>query len=247
MKDWLKHPFVLNFKKGLLDIKTALQEGNVKLFLKQLAVIGVGIWLVHWSCGKFQQQISRNQEQIRSIETQQRSEEDYMKNKQLLLALEPRFPDIAEKNNWLTSKILELYKEASLPPQLDGNTDENATNATFVLMSQGVSTKAGYMQLGKFLERIENEPSYLRVSEVTVTKEPTDLGNNKVTIRFHTIFPKQKIGATLFSNYKELIEKQGGKQVSLDSIPNAPIASVTAEGPSGDDGLAAEGEEVGLE
>ena len=223
MEKFLRHPFVVKMKKGLLDIKTALQEGNVKLFVKQLAVVGVCFWLLHWTAGKFDQQISRNQEQISSIDAQQRNEQEYVSNKNMLLTLEPLFPDIEAKNNWLTSKLLNLYKEVNLPPQLEGSPSENNSNSIFLLMSQGVSTKADLMKVGKFLERIENEPSYLRVSEVTITKDTSDLGNNKVTMRFNTVFPKQKIGATLFKNYKELIAKQEESQVPLDSIPSAPI------------------------
>lgn len=228
-RDFLKHPFVLKWKKGLLDIKTALQEGNFKLFLKQLAVIGVAFWLLHWTSGKINEQMSRNREQINSIETQQRSEQEYMSNKALLLALEPRFPDISEKNKWLTSKLLDLFKEAELPTQLDGTPAENDSNSIFLLMSQGASTNANYMKLGKFLERIENENSYLRVSEVNLAKDTTDLGNNKISIRFNTIFPKQKIAASLFPNYKELIANQEGSAPSLDKLPNAPIASMDGD------------------
>ena len=244
MKDFMKHPFVLNMKKGLLDIKTALQEGNFKLFIKQIAVIGVCLWLLHWMSGKFSQQISRNREQISSIETQQRSEQEYVSNKKLLLALEPLFPDIEEKNNWLTSKLLNLYKDAGLPLQLEGGASESTSNPTFLLMSQGVSSKGSVMQIGKFLEQIENGSSYLRVSEVTITKENADLGNNKFSMRFNTVFPKQKIGATIFKDYKQLVEKQGGEPpVALDSLPSAPVATEH----SGEEEAAPAEEEVGLE
>lgn len=245
MKNLLKHPFVLNFKKGLLDIKTALQEGNLKLFLKQIAVIGVCFWLLHWANGKFEQKISNNREQISSMETQQRSEQEYVANKKMLLSLEPLFPDIEEKNNWLTGMLLNLYKEAGLPPQLEGSASENTSNPIFLLMSQGVSTKASLMKIGQFLERIENEPSYLRVSEVKIDKDTGDLGNNRVSVRFNTIFPKQKIGATLFKNYKELVEKQRAQQISLDSLPSAPVAAVSQS--SGAEEAPAMEEEVGLE
>lgn len=229
MKDFLKHPFVVNLKKGLLDIKTTLQEGNFKLFLWHVVIIGACLYALHWTSGKINEKISKNQSQITSIETQQRSEQEYIANKNLLVTLEPRFPDIKQKNNWLTGKLLNLYKEAKLPAQLDGTASENDSSSIFLLMSQGVSTQARYRDIGKFLERIENEPSYLRVSEVSITKEANDLGNNKVSMRFNTIFPKQKIGETLFSNYKELVENQANKGVSLDALPSAPVAATQEE------------------
>ena len=168
-----------------------------------------------------------------------------MANKNMLLALEPLFPDIEEKNNWLTGTLLNLYKEAGLQPQLEGSAAENTSNPIFLLMSQGVSTKANLMKIGQFLERIENEPSYLRVSEVKIDKDTGDLGNNRVSMRFNTIFPKQKIGAALFKNYKELVEKRRAQQISLDTLPSAPVAAVSQS--SGAEEAPAMEEEVGLE
>lgn len=228
MKDWAKHPWVVDFKQGCLNIKTALQEGNFMLFLKQVAVIGLLFWVLHWTAGKFNDKISDNQAQMNSIETQQRSEKEYMSNKKLLILLEPRFPNIEEKNQWLTSKLLGLFKDADLPTQLDGSPTENDSNSVYLLMSQGATLKASYMKLGKFLERVENDTDYLRVSEVNMTKEVGDLGNNKIFIRFNTIFPKKKIGATMFKNYKELVAKQQ-EEIKAAASQRTSNASSTAE------------------
>ena len=214
MADLSKNQAILNLKRGFQNIKTALEEGNFRLFVKQAVTILIALFLVRWCIGKFNQKIAKNHEQIASIEMQQRSEKEYVANKNLLLALEPLFPDVSEKNSWLTSQVLNLFKEASLPPQLSGKPTEDNSNPTFVVNSVVVSTNATYMTLGKLLERVENKSDFLRVSEVQLTKDTNtqNIGNNKISLRFNTVFPKQKIGRNLFPNYDELVKQQKTEQ-----------------------------------
>ena len=119
-----------------------------------------------------------------------------------------------KKNEWLISQILDLFQESKIQPQLEGAQSEDASNATYIAVGQNVGTSMGYMQLGKFLERVENDPNYLRISEVSITKDtdPNAIGNNKVSLRFNTIFPKEKIGAKLFKDYEKQIEQMRQKQ-----------------------------------
>lgn len=209
-----------SLKKGFQDIQTVIQDGNFKLFAKQVVVIIALIFLLRYANGKFAAQIAQNTEQVNSIQIQQQSEQDYLTNKERLFSLEPRFPDVDKKNEWLISQILDLFQAANVQPQLEGTQSEDASNATYVVAGQNVGAAMGYMQLGKFLERIENDPNYIRISEVSITKDtdPNAIGNNKIGLRFNTIFPKEKIGAKLFKDYEQQIEerrekngKKGGK------------------------------------
>ncbi len=207
--------FVTGLKQGLKDIKTVAQEGNFKLFAKQIVVIVVFVFLLRYAYGKFNAQISQDQEQMNSISVQQQSAQDYIANKNKLLTLEPRFPDISIKNEWLLSKILGIFKEQEITPQIDGSQTEDNNNPTFVAVGQTVGMNMEFMPLAHFVEKIENEQDYLRISEVSITKntDPNAIGDNKVTLRFNTIFPKEKIGAKMFSDYSQLVqEKRSGKK-----------------------------------
>ncbi len=218
MKKILKNQQVMDFQRGLQDVKTVAQEGRFILFLKQLIAVGLCFFLVHYAVGKFQEKIKKNQDQIRAIAIQKKSEKEYMANKQKLITLEPLFPDVSEKNQWLTSRLLDLFKKAEIGMQLEGSQSENASNATYIVASQSVGAVMNYETLGKFLEQTENLNDFLRVSNVSVTKDTNsqNIGKNKVSLRFNTIFLKQKIGPNIFKNYKELVAQQrkaqeGGK------------------------------------
>ena len=57
-------------------------------------------------------------------------------------------------------------------------------------------------KLGEFLASIENRPEFIRVSEVALEKESdkNNLGMNKVSMKFNTVFPKEKIAKSLFKD-----------------------------------------------
>ena len=213
MKNLLKNPKIIDFKRGLQDIKAVAQEGKFVLFVKQLVAVALCIFLVHYAIGKFQEKIKKNEAQADAMEMQKKSEQDYLANKRKLIALEPLFPDAAGKGQWLTSRLLDLFKEAGIGMQLDGNQTENAGNSTYVVSSQSVSTTMEYEKLGKFLEEIENLNDFLRVSEVSITKDTNsqNLGQNRISLRFNTLFLKQKVGPKIFKDYNELVAQQQKK------------------------------------
>lgn len=186
--------------KGFQDIQTVCQEGNFKLFVKQFIVV-LGIFLLfRYLTGKFAEQEQTYRGQIEAINVQQKNEKTYLSNKEKLLTLEPLFPDIATKNEWLLSQILEIYQKASLAPEVSGTQSEDSSNAAYVAASLQVRSSMSYDKLGEFLASIENRPEFVRVSEVSLDKDTdkNNLGMNKVSMKFNTVFPKEKIAKSLF-------------------------------------------------
>jgi len=209
-----KNQFVENLKKGFEDIQVVLQEGTVKLFAKQIVVIVLMFFVLRYANGKFEEKNAAARKQISAIDIQKKSEQDYMDSKNKLISLEPQFPDIEQKNEWLLSHILGFYKEANVTPQMEGGQAESDANPSYLLTTQKVGATMSYIQLGKFLEMIENAKDYVRISSVDIVKNtsPESVGENKVSMIFNTIFPKEKVGAKLFSNYNELVEQQRSKE-----------------------------------
>ena len=144
---------------------------------------------------------------------QQSSEREYMTNKDLLFELEPRFPDISDKNGWLTSQILGVFKDAELTPQMNGSQTEDASNPTYEAVSLQVSSEMDFTRFARFLADIENNDEYLKVSDFSITKDtdPEHLGNNKISMKFNTIFPKEKIAKQLFKDYDTIMAQKRAK------------------------------------
>jgi len=201
---------VEELKKGFQDIQTVAQEGNYKLFVKQIVAVLVVFLAFRFASGKFNDKINNYNGQMDAIRMQQSSEQEYAENKKLLFELEPRFPDVSSKNEWLMSQILGLFKDADLTPQVEGSQAEDASNATYVAASQQVSSEMSFDRFAHFLADIENGSEYVKVSEFSVTKDPSPdkLGKNKISMKFNTIFPKEKIAKTIFKDYDKIMAQK---------------------------------------
>lgn len=199
-----------NLKKGGQNVKTVVQEGNFKLFLKQ-GIVLLGIFLLfRYVNGKNMEKTNNYNGQIEAIQTQQGSEQEYLKNKNILLDVEPLFPDISSKNEWLVGQVLEIFKGSKLSPNVSGQQTEDSSNPTYVAARLAVNTNAEFSRFAEFLADIENREEFLKVSGFTLKKDSDSgsLGNNQITLSFNTIFPKEKIGSRMFKDYQEQMEKR---------------------------------------
>lgn len=217
---------VENLKKGFRDMQTVAQEGNFKLFAKQIVAVVLVFFLFRYLSGKFTQQENNFRGQMEAIRVQQTSEREYQANKEKLISLEPRFPNIADKNEWLLSQILGIFKAADLTPQMEGGQTEDASNATFVAASLKAGSEMGWPKFTEFLAGIESYDDYVKVSEFSLEKntDPNQLGNNKVSLRFNTVFPKEKIAKSLFKDYDKIVKAQ------QEAKKKAQTANNTAKG-----------------
>ncbi len=197
-------------KKGFQDIQTVAQEGNYKLFVKQFVAVLLVFLAFKYCSGQFASKIGNYNGQMEALRMQQSSEREYVENKNLLFELEPKFPEITAKNEWLMNQILGLFKEAELTPQVDGAQTEDSSNSTYVAAALQVNSEMDFSRFANFLADIENHGEYLKVSDFSVTKDtdPEHLGNNKISMKFNTIFPKEKVAKSLFKDYDQIMAKK---------------------------------------
>ncbi len=202
MKTSLKTPnkFVESAKKGLNDIKLVMEEGNYKLFLKQVVAVIVIILLYRYVGGTFENKLINLRGQIDAVQAQRDNEKEYQANKQKLLDLEPRFPDLSSKNDWLLRQLVAIFREANISPTLGSSQAEDNSNAAFTLAAIPVTFQSSFGDFGRLLASIENRPEYLRISEFSLTKVSENLGQNEINMRINTIFPKEKIADKMFKN-----------------------------------------------
>ena len=191
-----------SIEKGFKDMQLVLQEGNVKLFAKQLVVI-IAIFLVfRYFNNSFQQKINNYRGQMDAIRSQQTNEQEYMASKKRLLELEPRFPDMASKSEWLMTQILDVFAQAKLTPKFSGTQAENTTNPNYTLANLEVASNASWLEFAQLIASVENRPEYLRISEFSLEKlnETNMLGQNKIKLKVNTLFPKEKLAPKLFKD-----------------------------------------------
>lgn len=202
MKTSFKTPnkYVESAKKGFNDMKLVMEEGNYKLFLKQIVAVIVIILLYRYVNGTFQTKADNFRGQIDAVQAQYDNEKDYQANKQKLLDLEPRFPDLSSKNDWLLRQLVAVFRDANISPTLGSSQAEDSSNAGFTLVAIPVTFQTSFGDFGRLLASIENKPEYLRISEFSLTKVSEKLGQNEVSMRINTIFPKEKIAAKMFKD-----------------------------------------------
>jgi len=196
--------FVQSWKQGLKDVSDVFQEGNFKLFVRQLIVVVAGFLILRWGVGKLNEQTKTVRTQIDAIRVQQSSEQEYLENKRKLLSLEPRFPEVKEKDQWLISQLLEIFKPANITANMNEIQVENSANPNYLTISKKVSFATKFLDFGKLLAEIENRPAYMRISEFSIRKNPdvNEPGMNNVDMTFNAVFPKEKLAPVLFKDYK---------------------------------------------
>ena len=201
------------FKKGLLDVKTVIEEGNYKLFLKQLIFLLIVFICATFLMGKMAAQKAIIVDKVAALAIQKENQGDYLANKERLLRLEPLFPDLSQKGDWLLQTLMKEFDSHKIQANIDGNVIENADD-TRVVISQDVSFQQGFSDLGNFLADVENGDDFVRITELSITKllDPAVLGENSVKVRFNTVFPKEKYAKKLFKDYdKQMAQIQGEK------------------------------------
>jgi len=197
-------------QKGFRDIQTVLQEGNFKLFVKQFIAVLVIFLLYRYLSGKFVAKMQNMDGQLEALHAQQVNEQEYLANKNLLISLEPHFAGIESKNEWLLSQTIAIFKRAKITPNVQGSQMEDASNPTFTSTALQVSFTGGFEQFAHLLESIENRHEYVKVSNFIIekNKDPNHMGENKISIKLNTIFPKEKIAKSLFKDYDQLVAAQ---------------------------------------
>ncbi len=217
-----------SFQQGLKDIKSVLEEGKFALFAKQLVVLLVVFLLVRYGYKTMHEKQEKIKDDMAALQIQQVSKADYEDNKQHLLRLEPLFPDIGQKQEWMLVRLSDIFEKHKIPVNIDGNITENS-QGSYLVASQSVTFADTFQRIGEFLADLENGDDFLRISSVVITKQTDQehLGTNAVSLQFNTAFPNTKYAATLFKDYNQQMERIKLEQAAEKDKAETPQ---TAEG-----------------
>ena len=207
------HKIIESTKKGFKDIMAVLEERNYKLFLKQLAFLVAVFLLCRYVSKTLQTRDAEVLNKIKAVQAQKNNEQEYLSNKKKLLGLEPRFPDIEAKNDWLLRQIVAVFKDSPLVPKVGSSQTENTSNNGYTVVQIPVELTTSYGDFARLLASVESRDEYLRVTEFSLDKKKEDLGQNTIKMNIQTIFPKEKIAKSIFKN-TDLGDKknQGGQK-----------------------------------
>ena len=109
---------IISSKQGFKDMKMVLEEGRAKLFLYPVIAIILLFLVYRYAAGALQTRDERIKGQIEAVHAQQNNQQEYIANKQKLLLLEPRFPDMSTKNAWLLNQVVAIFKDSPINPKV---------------------------------------------------------------------------------------------------------------------------------
>ncbi|MBQ3667531.1 MAG: hypothetical protein II913_05705 [Elusimicrobiaceae bacterium] len=196
------------WKQGLADVKAVFDEGKYQLFVKQFIVVLLAFLGVRFLVGKLSVEKEQIVDRVSAISIQQTNQDDYLANKSRLLRLEPLFPDVGKKNEWLVQTLMKAFSAHQIQADINGNVAEKV-NENYTMLTQDVTFRRSFADVGKFLADVESGDDFLRISGLTITKlmDAASLGDNTVNVRFNTVFPREKYAKRLFKDYAQQMKQ----------------------------------------
>ncbi|WP_424244080.1 hypothetical protein Dip510_001271 [Elusimicrobium posterum] len=185
--------FIQMLKEGFPNIGIVLSEGNAKIFLRPVIVAAI-------ICGGLYYYNGQNEELIRKANSESSAHKktreqmlSYSANKDSVAQMEQFFPDYVERNEWLRTYVIEIFKRHSLQHTFSGTqTQDEAGNLAGTYI--GFTFKAPYEEAGKLLAEIENNEKFIKITELTFAKNDKEVGTSDFTIKTAAVFVKDKLG-----------------------------------------------------
>jgi type II secretory pathway component PulM len=116
--------------------------------------------------------------------------EQYETAKQRMALLQRKLPLVKDKDEWLSYVISSTAKKTGVSVDSQSAQRESEVGG-YLVVSREISTTTTYHGFGRWLAEIENSPIFLRVTELSVSRDENNPGNVKVTFILSTVFPRQ--------------------------------------------------------
>jgi len=177
-------------------VKIILMERGVKFFIKP---VFIGILLILILYTQIYQAAERDiffkTDAIKAAQIQAENLEDYLKDKNNLIALGKMLPDIKDKSSWLLDKLTTILEENNvLASRISEQKEKDLGKFTSVNIK--ITLTVSYEELGKILQSIENDDIFLKVVALNLAKKGGQeelLGYNEIDMEVSTVFYKEPI------------------------------------------------------
>ena len=182
-----------DLKIGMTDAYTMMKDGNYKPFLRPFIVLLVVVaiaWFLHQGTSA---QIVDMRKKAEAQTAEAENREDYIRNKSKYSKLAEELPPNTQKSFWHPSQIISIKEQLKLPEGslLNGN-EVQTTDGPFTLSTIPVKGELTFEQIGHVLEAIENSPSFMRISNLRISRKQGELDKLIVTFNSNTIFIQDK-------------------------------------------------------
>lgn len=192
-----------DMKTGMTDAATMLKDRNLNPFLRPilaLLVVIVIAWFLHQGTSA---QIAdmRRKSEAQTAEIENR--EEYLRLKSKYVKLIEELPPNTQKAFWHAAQIISIREKLKLPEGalLNGN-EAQTTEGVFTISSIPIKGELTFDQIGRVLEAVENNPSFMRISDLKISRKPGELEKLDVSFNVNTVFIQDKDFPTLVGGKK---------------------------------------------
>ncbi len=183
-----------DIKTGMTDASTMIKDRNFKPFLRPFVVLLVVV-IVAWSLykGTSDQIIGmKKKAEAQAVEVENR--EDYLKSKAKYKKLTEELPPNTQKSFWHQTELISIMEKVGLPKDSwsKGNEIQNS-DGVFTISTIPVKGDITFDQLGRLMETIENSPTFMRVSDLRISRKQGETTEKlNVTFNTNTVFIQDK-------------------------------------------------------
>lgn len=170
------------------ELVRVIREKGVKHFQRPLVVAGLmvaGAYIIIYKPAVASQAAAERQ--LANIRAVTLHSNRYTELKDRLAVFSERLPDPRYKDTWLLDTIRDTMKQEEIA-SISLSPVAEKTQKGFVHMSLTVTCRADYNQLGSWIARLERSKQLLYISNLSMSKDPLEIGKNKVTITIGTLF-----------------------------------------------------------
>ena len=194
---------ISDLKAGITDAATMVKDRNFKPFLRPLLVLSIIIviaWFLHEGTSS---QITDMRRKAEAQAAEVENREEYLKNKNKYSKLVEELPPNTQKSFWHPSQIISIRDQVGLTERdLANGNEKQTTEGVFTISTIPIKGELTFEQIGRVIEAIENNPSFMRVSDLKISRKQGEL--EKLTVTFNT--------NTLFIDDKDFPSFVGGKK-----------------------------------
>ena len=180
--------FIKNLKEDFNNIRVLIQDHNYKVFWRPAIVIVLAFLLIYYLNNNAKDKVSVIQKKIEAQQVEADNEKDYKASKIRYQNLLSQLPPSSQKNEWILLQLEAIANRLQLKDSIKYVKGANTPYGIFDISTATITGDLTYNQFGNLVEKIENNPQFLRVHKLSLNRQENALGKIAVKIDVYTAF-----------------------------------------------------------
>ncbi len=172
--------YILYTEKGIAPFKMPL-----------LILIGTFLILYMGVYGAILSRLHQARGEMDSLNASAQYASVFNKHHSWLTSHQKELPPTKDKDNWLFNIVARTSQQEAIEnPSISQQTEREMDD--FIVVTRKIGAVAAFKQAAKWIERIENSPLLIRISQLTIEKNAGTIGFVKLRFQVETVFMKTR-------------------------------------------------------